>query len=109
MLELHVGATMVAGDVLPFHRPRAEWTLVAIAREQVETHRRQRDHYQSDQGLLHGFTICSGQAFLQSLIERADIQMMTLRHQVEKRVQLGVGEAGEILFDFADHPALPSI
>ena len=81
MLKFHIGAAMRTVDVLPLHRSRAEGAFVAVAREQVETHRGQRNHYQSDQRLLHENLIRSGEAFFQGIVERADIHMMALRHQ----------------------------
>ena len=60
VLKLHVVAAMRAVQVLPLYRPRAVRTLVAVAREQVEAHRGQRHHYQSDQGLLHEFMLRLG-------------------------------------------------
>jgi hypothetical protein len=109
MLELHVLAAMRTVDVLPFHRPRAERASIAVTCEQVQADRRQRNHYQSDQRLLHEITIRSGQAVLKSVLERADIHMMALRHQVQKRVEVRVGQGCKVLFDLADDPALAAV
>jgi hypothetical protein len=109
MQKFHVLAAMRTIDILPLHRTGAMRAFVTVAREQKKAHRSQRNHYQSDQGLFHATTIRSGQAFLESIVKRADIHMMALRHQVEKRAQVGVGEARETLFDLADDPALATI
>jgi hypothetical protein len=111
MLKLHVLAAVRTIDVLPFHRARTNRASIAVAGEQVQADRGQRNHYQSDQRLLHEIRIgqlFSAEALLQGVLERADILMMAFR-QVQERAQVGIAEAWEVLFDLANDPALTAI
>jgi hypothetical protein len=108
MLKFHVGAAMRTGDILPSHRAKTGGTFVAVARGPIETQRRERDHHQSEQRLLHGITR-SGEAFFERVVERADVDMMTLRHHDQKRMQVGIVYARDVFVDLADDPALAAI
>src|ERR1700683_1323479 len=49
------------------------------------------------------------EAFLQRIIEGADIHMMPFRHQIEERVQLAITDSRQLFFDLANDPSLSAI
>ena len=110
MKKFHVFAAVGTIHIGPFHGPRAVGTFVTIARDQIKTHRRQRNHYQSDQR-MHCATLMRflGEAFLQRVIQGANVHMMPFRHQREERMQLGVIDTRELFLNLANHPSLSTI